>query len=366
MGKVTTYCQLSGCSPEAAEIIEFEATEHDSYGPNVLAGLRLLTNADEIQGHQSLSIIGPLADDGKTWLELNSVEQALALPEGRVRVVPGCSMGDMFDLGFCDGPEDGPDGALVSFGSCFFVLTIAHPILEAATGGRVSPRRLWNLAMMKGHLDAHNHWCLPGVKYGLVEQYWDQFPWMLGELSAEEIQALEDKGCPKDIAEVIRSKGHWIWMRPDRFPIDPSNASQLPQDAPSFPPTQPPLDGSIAAFPLELLHSITLHLPLSDIVSFAAVNKAVYNALLGDAGTRDTLARSYMRLQEPWYLPYGEAELKWWHEKNGDEALGWEYLKRCRAQSHSMRNRRRIWKAAESIEEECESEERARAMRDNL
>ncbi|KAG8711350.1 hypothetical protein FRC08_015989 [Ceratobasidium sp. 394] len=366
MGKVTTYCQLSGCSPEAADLIEFEATENGSYGPKVFAGLRLLTNADDVEGQQSLSIIGPLADDRKTWLELNGVEQALALPEGRVCVVPGCSMGDMFDYGFCDVPEGGPDEALVSFGPCFFVLTVALPVLEAATDGRVSPRRLWNLAMMKGHLDAHGYWCLPDVKYGLVEEYWDQSPWMLGELSAQEIQALEEKGSPEDIAEVIRSKGHWIWMRPDRFPIDPCNTSQSPQDAPSFPPTQPPPDDSIAALPLELLHSIALHLPLSDIVSFSAVNKRVYNALLGNAGTRDTLARSYMRLQEPWYLPYGEAELKWWHERNGDKALGWEYLKRCRTQSHSMRNRRRIWKAAESIEEECETEERARAMRDNL
>ncbi|KAG8736681.1 hypothetical protein FRC10_009044 [Ceratobasidium sp. 414] len=373
MGKVTTYCQLSGCSPEAAEITEFEATENDTYGPNVLAGLRLLTNSDEVEGQQSLSIIGPLADDGKTWLELNNintgqlgVEQALSLPEGRVRAVFGCSMGNMFDLGFCAGPGGEADGALISFGSCFFVLTVALPILEAATGGRVSPQRLWNLAMMKGHLDAHNYYCLPGVKYGPIDQYWDQFPWMWGDLSEQEIRALEEKGNPEDVAEVVRSRGHWIWMRPDRFPIESCNTSQPSRYILSFAPIQPPPDGSITTLPPELLHSIASHLPLSNIISLAAANKVLHNVLLGDAGARDTLAKSYMRLQEPWYLPYGEAELKWWRERNGDEVLGWEYLKRCSAKSHSMRNRRRIWKAAESIEEECELEERARAMKNNV
>ncbi|KAG9084704.1 hypothetical protein FS749_005026 [Ceratobasidium sp. UAMH 11750] len=364
MGGVTTYCQLSGCSPEGAGVVEWLA-EGGSYGPNVLAGLLLLANADEVEGQRSLSVIGPLADDGKTWLELDSVKQALALPEGRVRVVPGCSIGDGFELGFCDGPEGGPRRALVSSGPCFFVLTVMLPILEAATSGRVSPQRLWNLAMMKGRLDRHYDWCLPDVKYGLVERYWDQYPWMWGDLSEEKIEGLEAKGSPGDIAEIIRSRGHWVWMRPDRFPIKPSNASHQFQKIQPFTLIQPPPAASIATLPTELLHSIALHLPLSDIVSLAAAHKAVYNALLGGAGTRDILARSYMRLQEPWYLPYGEAELKWWHERDGDDALGWEYLRQCCTQSHSMRNRKRIWKAAESIEEECESEERARAMRGN-
>jgi hypothetical protein len=118
----------------------------------------------------------------------------------------------------------------------------------------------------------------------------------------------------------------------------------------------------ITSLPPELLHELALHLSLSDIVALAAVNKAVYQVLLG-TGARDTLAKAYMHSKAPWCLPYGEEELKWWNERKGDDQLGWEYLKRCWCQSHSMRNRKRIWRAAESIEEECERDENERAKK---
>ncbi|KAG8716678.1 hypothetical protein FRC09_015380 [Ceratobasidium sp. 395] len=275
----------------------------DLFGPDVCAAIDLLTQGDEAEGQESLTIIGPLADDGKSWLELQSVEQALALPEGRVRAVSGCSMGGMFDMGFCGGPNGDSDGALVSFGSCFFVISAALPILDAATAGRVSVRRFWNLVIAKGHLDAHNYYCLPGVEYGPIAKYWEQFPWVFGDLSRKGLMELDYPGRAEKIAEAIKTRGYWMWMRPDR------------------------------------------------------VNKAVYNALIGNMDARDVLAKAYMRLQTPWYLPYGEAELKWWHAKGGDEAIGWEYLRRCYSESHSMKNRKRIWKAAKSIEEECQKQE---------
>ncbi|KAG9124344.1 hypothetical protein FRC07_011981 [Ceratobasidium sp. 392] len=363
MGKVATYCQISGCSPEVESDIDFNIYEA-KFGPKVHAAIRLVADADEMKGLDSLSIIGPLDDDDDeaTWLEPDSVEEALALPEGCIRAVHGCSTGGSFDMGWSDGPNGDSDGALISYGPCFFVLTIALPVLEAATGGRVSPRRLWKLAMRRGHFDAGTDYCIPGVAYGAVAEHWDQFPWMFGDITLEEMEALEDKGAPEDIAEIIRSRGYWMWMRPDRFPIEPEDTAQPSSTIISFNPAQPTLHGSITALPVELLHSISLSLSLSDIISLAAVNKAIYNALIGNADGRDALAKAYMRSQTPWYLPHGEAELKWWHERKGDDALGWNYLQRCYTQSHSMRNRRRIWKAAESIEEECEKEECAEDM----
>ena len=125
-------------------------------------------------------------------------------------------MGGMFDLGFCDGPVGMGDGALVSFGCCFYVLTNMLPILKAATSDRVSPRRLWNLAMSKGHLNPHNDHGLPGVDYGPISDYQEQFPWLLGTLTTEAIASLEELGTPDDIANVIRDKGYWMWMRSDR------------------------------------------------------------------------------------------------------------------------------------------------------
>lgn len=90
------------------------------------------------------------------------------------------------------------------------------PILEAATSGRVSPRRLWNLAMSKGHLRPHSHYGLPGVDYGPISNYINQFPWLFGTLTADAMESLEDIGAPEDIANIIRDKGFWMWMRPDR------------------------------------------------------------------------------------------------------------------------------------------------------
>lgn len=144
-----------------------------------------------------------------------TVEEALDLPEDSVRVLHGCSMGGMFDLGFCEGPG-GVGGSLVSFGCCFFVLTNMLPILEAATSGRVSPRRLWNLVISRGHIVAHADRGLRGVNYGPIRAYWHQFPWLFGGLTSEAIASLEEIGTPDDIAEVIRDKGFWMWMRPDR------------------------------------------------------------------------------------------------------------------------------------------------------
>jgi hypothetical protein len=150
------------------------------------------------------------------YLPKIGLDQALALPEDRVRAVHGCSMGSMFNLGFCDGPHGSTDGALVSFGSCFFVLTITLPILKAATGGRVLPRRLWDLVMSRGHLPAHDWSCPPGIDYGPIEKYWEQFPWVFGDLTDEQMAALDDEGTTEDIAEILRARGFWMWMRPDR------------------------------------------------------------------------------------------------------------------------------------------------------
>ncbi|KAG8713113.1 hypothetical protein FRC09_019081 [Ceratobasidium sp. 395] len=331
----------------------------DRFGPDVCAAIDLLTQGDEAEGQESLTIIGPFADDGKSWLELHgySVEQALALPEGRVRAVSGCSMGGMFDMGFCGGPNGDSDGALVSFGSCFFVISAALPILDAATAGRVSVRRFWNLVIAKGHLDAHNYYCLPGVEYGPIAKYWEQFPWVFGDLSRKGLMELDYPGRAEKIAETIKTRGYWMWMRPDRFPIGTHHASRSYLTVPSPVPAHPTSSGLIATLPPEILHTIVLHLSLLDMCSLARVNKAVYNALIGNMDARDVLAKAYMRSQIPWYLPHGEAELKWWHARGGDEAIGWEYLRRCYAESHSMKNRKRIWKAAESIEEECQKQE---------
>jgi hypothetical protein len=135
-----------------------------------------------------------------------------------VRALSGWQMGEMylFDLGVCSGPEDSNRDALVSFGCCFIVQTTMLSILEAATDGRVSPRRLWELAMTKGYFEPHNFDVLPGVDYSPIYEYLEQCSSLLGDITDDELPKLGSIGAPEEIAEVMRRRGFWMWMRPDR------------------------------------------------------------------------------------------------------------------------------------------------------
>ncbi|CAE6460973.1 unnamed protein product [Rhizoctonia solani] len=235
MGKVTTYCQISGCSPEVEYMLDMDINylsdntddvpeaEKKDHG-KVREAIKLLATEDEKEGIQALSIIGPFDDDNSPiWqFEENptNLDGILAEAEGCVRELPGCRMGDAFDMGCCEGPNGEDDDILVSYGGYFFVQTNMLAILAGATQGRVSVQRLWRLAMIKGYYDPHNYSVLPGVDYGPISNYLEQFPWVLGDMTQEELPSLGSIGSAKRIAELLRKRGFWMWMRPDRFPVD--------------------------------------------------------------------------------------------------------------------------------------------------
>lgn len=129
-------------------------------------------------------------------------------------------MGGSFDYGYCEcglDAEGSPLSASIAEGACFFVLTITLPILDAATGGRVTPQRLWRLALSRGHFIWNGLYGIEGTDYGSVEAYQEgDFQNIFGELQREDIRAFEDKGTPEEIAELLRAAGYWMWMRPDR------------------------------------------------------------------------------------------------------------------------------------------------------
>ncbi|KAG8726970.1 hypothetical protein FRC12_022905 [Ceratobasidium sp. 428] len=251
-------------------------------------------------------------------------------------------------------------GINISEGTTFFVLTIMLPILDAATGGRVTPYRLWRLALSRGRFQENLYCAIKGVDYGPVEHYWGCDPQLFGKLGYGGVPALEETGTPEDIAELLRAAGYWMWMRPDRFPVDISHPTYTRPTSPTLVVLLADSDSSrvpISQLPIELLLSICSDLPLPDIITLATSSKVLYVPLLGTLEACDALAKTYMHTRARWCLPHGEAELKWWNDRNGDEALGWDYMRRCHVENHSMRNRRRIWRAAESIEDECEKVE---------
>ncbi|KAG8775185.1 hypothetical protein FRC12_001619 [Ceratobasidium sp. 428] len=231
------------------------------------------------------------------------------------------------------------------------------PILDAATSGRVTPYRLWRLVISRGFFQDNPHYATGGVDYGPIEKLWDDRPRLFGDLHNKALIHMEDNGTPEEIAELLRSAGYWMWMRPDRFPICTTNSSHTRRPLALTSPIDPDPLTPISCLPIELLLHLCSELSISGIVALAETGKAFYNQLIGTHEARDTLAKVYMRLHARWCLPHGEAELEWWNDRNGDDALGWDYMRRCHTGSYSMRNRRRIWQVAESIENECEKEE---------
>ncbi|CAE7231393.1 unnamed protein product [Rhizoctonia solani] len=359
----TLSCQISGCSPEVAESLEHsylsECDPEDTSESNcnkIRKALRLLSTEDEREGIEALSIIGPFGSgDEPLWgfeEHPDTLDAVLVEAEGHLGVFPGCRMGDAFDMGFCKPP--GQDDILVSYGGYFFVQTMMLAILEGATQGRVTERRLWRLAMIKEHYKGHDDYVIPGVDYGPIYDYLDQCPWHLGDMDFKQLLRLGNMYSAEDIAEVLRRRGFWMWMRPDRFPINCVDTPLLNINTRGQDLTSSVLYEGIFKLPPEIIQSIALELNTWDIIALASTNKMLYYRILGNKEVRDSLARVCIHKHARWCLPYGEVELKWWNERKGDDALGWDYLRRCWSESHSMRNRRRIWRAAESIEAECD------------
>ncbi|CAE6435328.1 unnamed protein product [Rhizoctonia solani] len=146
-GKVATFCQISGCSPEAGDVYDYHYLYEDSLSKaselersdyaKIREAFNLLATEDERAGTQALSIIGPFDDDNKLiWgFEENpmNLDKVLGEAEGHVRELSGCRMGDMFDNGFCEGPTGDDDGVLISYGGYFWVQTNMLAILAGAT-----------------------------------------------------------------------------------------------------------------------------------------------------------------------------------------------------------------------------------------
>lgn len=144
----------------------------------------------------------------------DSLEQLLREAEGHVRVLSGWSATG--DDDYARSPQDNEHEVLVSSGCCFIVQTYMLSILQAATDGRVSPQRLWRLAMAKGHFFAHDFYVLPEVDYGPIRKHLCQYPWYLGNVQFSELRTMGCIGTPEEVAEALRRRGYWMWMRPDR------------------------------------------------------------------------------------------------------------------------------------------------------
>lgn len=165
-------------------------------------------------------LLGAIKDDGyPVWYEGILKDEALLLSDSSLRVIPHCTMGSTWEFGSISAPDPNPENIdyLVSFGTIVMAQTASLTILSLATGNRVSPKRLWRLAMHQGFSEGQNAYGLYDVDYypGTCDPR-EQNPAAVPSFSPEDIIALESLGDTELIKNaIIHAGGFWMWMRPD-------------------------------------------------------------------------------------------------------------------------------------------------------
>jgi hypothetical protein len=144
---------------------------------------------------------------------------ALRIPDSCLRVVPGCWAADGWDWGYIEPPHSDKNGKsfLVSHGTNIMVQTASLQIVSLATNGRMTPQRIWRMAMHQGLSVPHGYLGFEGIDYGEITDFREQWPPAIPGLSTKQLIGLETL---EDIALARRAIIHegkfWIWMLPDR------------------------------------------------------------------------------------------------------------------------------------------------------
>jgi hypothetical protein len=240
----------------------------------------------------------------------------------------------------------------------------ALDILSLATNGRMTPARVWRMAMHQGKPLC---WEFEQINYGPVEEYQGIFwadltpgfnniaPRFSGmvrlgcEGLKKKLPELELLNDVELIRQAIIWEGKfWVWMAPHEFPL-----SELPHDNSIIPgvlnrPTYFCAPSKFEQLPSEIFVDIASRCTLSSLLSLVSTSHHIRFTHLAFLSDRDILARAWIRMSAPWYEvnfptkpPNQRSDWRLW--------MGWSYLTRCLS-SPSMRNRRRIWDIAEQLE----------------
>jgi hypothetical protein len=148
-------------------------------------------------------------------------------------------MSDWFDTGFLVPPwgEDfarylfyPPEGQsyYVAYGCNLMVQTHALDIMALATHGRMTPLRLWRLAMQQGFEEEDHRYFLEGVDYGAIADHCLLHPPVdLPGFKKTTFKELEKIGDIEVLKQRLVHDGLvWLWMAPDRYAIPVSLVHQ--------------------------------------------------------------------------------------------------------------------------------------------
>ncbi|KAH7925388.1 hypothetical protein BV22DRAFT_1011341 [Leucogyrophana mollusca] len=316
------------------------------FGPLLNAALTTIFHDDELRRQSDLTVIGPIHPNGNPMFgESFTREQALAVRDDSLRVIQHCSSKPgLWDK--CGISPPPPDPAHleyeVQFGSCILVQTMVLSILHLATNGRMTPRRVWRLAMHQGFYDRHRPG-FAGIDYGEVMVNGVQYPLLfpgMAWMNSQEFRLLEELGNIEAMRQVLINEGDlWLWMSPDRFPTESSlfGAAATTFLEPSSHP-RPSCLSKVASLPLEVTIHLLSFADIPSILSLASTSRLFHTSIFGC----DALVRTWVCVNAPWYIPYS-------NDAADIAAMDWAYLRRCYI-SPSMRNRRRIWRIVGDIE----------------
>ncbi|KAH7924779.1 hypothetical protein BV22DRAFT_1112632 [Leucogyrophana mollusca] len=363
MGKVTTFCILSGCTPEIPStlphIFEYSPSQLQP-GPLVLEALRVILDEDERRGQEDITVIGAIHADGEPFSDDPDgfgEDEVEAVADSDIRSISHCTMGETWDMGDVESRYTG-QSYRISYGCCMMVQSASLAIMPLATNGRLTPQRLWRLAMRQGLGFPTDSYGLYDVDYGEVDKEREQFPACIPGLSDEYVIALEALGDLDAIQRTIIHDGKfWIWMTPDRFPLEPTS-HDIPLSLITLASAK--AISKIELLPLELLTHLSVCTTLPALFALASASQTLRTRILGC----DAIARSWIQMNAPWYIPVPSSvheldqtyttknkQARWdvWGESEMAVNMNWAYLRRC-LNSGSMRNRGRIWKVIQNIE----------------
>ena len=216
----TLIPRISGCTPEIASNV----LRLDSYGPIVTSALEALADLHELSSQDDLCVIGAIHAFNRPCEEdLSGLDVPISYldPDGDedILVLPHCVMGFLWRFGVrvLDAPPPMKSSHLVSFGCQLMVQTYALDILALATCGRMTPLRLWRLAVQQGFGSLCHPCCLKGVNYGAITGQSEQTPREFPGFTATELMELENIGDVEAVKERLVDEGFfWLWMAPDR------------------------------------------------------------------------------------------------------------------------------------------------------
>jgi hypothetical protein len=217
--------QRSSCISES--VCGLEYLEYDDSNPLVLKAIHAALSVDERQSQEDMTVIGryqPFIPPhriltsviyvgliGENDESMDNNIEALSIPDSSLQVIPHCKIGASWYYGVLDGLHTRDTNYLVSCRTNVMIQSASLPILSLATGGRMTPQRLWRLAMLRGRSEGTDDYVLDGIDYGEVESVLDvtiRLMSEIGEVHLSDVELIKKA--------VIHQGRFWMWVRPDR------------------------------------------------------------------------------------------------------------------------------------------------------